>query len=199
MKVNQYDYVLSMFIPDVEYRTGRNNIFPNENYYCATDSFTLCVVPQELVGGEYEKIEKTPDVSGVLNKHSFNQEKKISKEFLLENLSSVEWIYRRHYKYCQECEGTGVEICECCGHQTDCEDCEGEGLSNDVIPFSKMALAGEDVLFLGKRVIPNYLNKVLLSAYILEAEDIICKWNDTISSPILFEIKDCKILIMSKL
>ena len=55
MKITKYDYILSLCTGDDSMRKVLSTPFKQEGYYCATDSWILCVVPDKYIKVEYEQ------------------------------------------------------------------------------------------------------------------------------------------------
>lgn len=196
MKISKYDYILSMFVSDEEWKQKMTKPFLNGEYYCATDSFSICVVPKQATAIDYEA-EGVRDALKVLKEkeETFNDSITISKDFLLQQFTQLEWEYK--YKECERCNGAGIETCLCCGNETDCGECDGTGQSDKTEPFSKMKLIDDKIFFIDRYFDPNHINKVLLAAYILEEDNIVVRFEkEAVKLPVLFEIKDCRILLM---
>lgn len=197
MKTTKYDYILSLCTGDDPMRKVLSTPFKQEGYYCATDSWILCVVPDKYIKVEYEQKGTPPSAVSLLNDclKSCKKEIILNRDELLSHFSFSELKWRKSLKQCSHCEGYGEAPCECCGNYVECNDCKGTGELEVSKPFYKLRLDGDDVELNGFFFVPNLINKLLMIAFILGEEQIKMKYGEYLK-PVIFEIKDCKILIL---
>lgn len=197
MKANKYDYVLSLFTAQDEIRPAFAKPFPQESFYCATDSNCLIVVQNNLPALKYEGHEKAPNALNLYKNHISDSEFVITKDELLSGFFSAELQFLHSMKKCEKCDGKGYKECHCCGHENDCEECDGSGEDFEQIPFGKPFLHGELVRFAETTFYPNSLNKVLQAAYFLSEDKIFVKYEkDQPYRARAFYIGDVRILLM---
>ena len=197
MKITKYDYILSLFTGDDSMRKVLSTPFKQEGYYCATDSWILCVVPDKYIKVEYEQKGTPPSAVRLLDDclKSCKNEVTINRDKLLSYFSFSELKWRKSLKQCSHCEGYGEAPCECCGNYVECNDCKGTGELEVSKPFYKLRLDGDDVELNGFFFVPNLINKLLMIAFVLGEEQIKMKYGEY-HKPVIFEIKDCKVLIL---
>lgn len=197
MKTTKYDYILSLCTGDDPMRKVLSTPFKQEAYYCATDSRILCVVPDKYIKVEYEQKGTPPSAVRLLDDclKSCKNEVTINRDKLLSYFSFSELKWRKSLKQCSHCEGCGEAPCECCGNYVECNDCKGTGELEVSKPFYKLRLDGDDVELNGFFFVPNLINKLLMIAFVLGEEQIKMKYGEY-HKPVIFEIKDCKVLIL---
>lgn len=197
MKPNKYDYVLSLFCGQDELRPAFANPFPQEGFYCATDSHSLIIIDKSLTGLQYEGHEKAPNALNLYKNLTNDSEFTLSKYEFLSGFFTAEQKFLHSKKKCEKCDGKGYNECHCCGHENDCEECDGSGEDFEQIPFGKPFLHGELVRFAKTTFYPNSLNKVFQTAYILGEDKIIVKYEkDQPYRARAFYIGDVRILLM---
>lgn len=197
MKPNKYDYVLSLFTSQDEMRPAFATPFPQETFYCATDSHSLIVVQNNLPGLKYEGHEKAPNALGLYKNHTSDTEFSLTKEEFMEGFFSAEFRFMHSMKKCHKCDGKGYKECHCCGNESDCEECDGSGEDFEQIPFGKPFLHGELVRFAETTFYPNSLNKILIASNILGVDKIIVKYEkDQKYKSRVFYLGDVRILLM---
>ena len=197
MKTTKYDYILSLCTGDDPMRKVLSTPFKQEGYYCATDSWILCAVPDKYIKVEYEQKGTPPSAVSLLNDclKNYKREVTINRDKLLSYFSFSELKWRKSLKQCSHCEGHGEAPCECCGNYVECNDCKGTGELEVSKPFYKLRLDGDDVELNGFCFVPNLINKLLMIAFVLGEEQIKMKYGEY-HKPVIFEIKDCKVLIL---
>lgn len=195
---NIYDYVLNLFKAKETLRVSLNEIFPNKDFYCASDAHILGVTAKENCGGIYQGAEKHPTsaIDLILN-HESNEVIHVDRIEFMENFNLVVHQWDAEKLPCEKCSGQGSITCGCCENESDCKKCDGTGDSETIKPFSEMKLVGDDIMFFGTRFSSHYLNIVLMCSYFLESDTITIRYNKHASNkPFIFEINDLKILIM---
>lgn len=197
MKTTKYDYILSLCTGDDPMRKVLSTPFKQEGYYCATDSRILCVIPDKYIKAEYEQKGTPPSAVSLLNDclKSYKREVTINRDKLLSYFSFSELKWRKSLKQCSHCEGHGEAPCECCGNYTECEECKGKGELETAEPFDKLRLDGDVIELNGFYFVPNLINKLLMITFVLGEEQIKMKYGEY-HKPVIFEIKDCKVLIL---
>jgi len=197
MKPNKYDYALSLFTAQDELRPAFSTPFPQETFYCATDSHSLIIVQNNLTGFKYDGHEKAPDALSLYKKHVCDTEFSLTKDEMLSGFFTAEMQYLNSMKKCTKCDGSGSKECECCGNESDCKECDGTGEDFEQIPFGKPFLSGELVRFAETTFYPNSLNKVIQTAYYIGEEKIIVRYEKGQPyRPRVFCIGDVRILVM---
>lgn len=200
MKANIYDYILSMYVSDDENRPSLTSIFPNDEYYCATDGHILITAKKEKLGIEYTGIANYPNALKLIKEHKSNETYHFDRTLFLEKLYEAEFKWRKSHLDCEECSGIGIKECKYCGSKSDCKDCNGTGESDEIKVFSDLELEGQDVKLFDTYFKPNYLNLILKTAFFLEADTITIKYQKEFrNKSFIFLIKDVKILLMPKI
>ena len=101
MKPNIYDYVLGMYISDDENRPSLTSIFPNEDYYCATDGSILITAKKEKLGKEYDGIGNYPNVLTLIKNHQYDETFYFDRTYFLEKLCEAEFNWRKSHLPCE--------------------------------------------------------------------------------------------------
>lgn len=200
MSQNIYDYVLNMFKAKETLRTNLNEIFPNEDYYCATDSHCLAVVPKAKVSGNYLGAERHPvSALDLIKNHEGKDVTHVDRASFLKNFNLAQLQWSKQYKNCEKCSGHGTVECKCCHNESDCKSCGGSGNSDVIKAFSEMTLEGENIKLFGSTFYSSYLNMILMASYFLETNIITIRYDrDVKNKAFIFEIADLKILLMPK-
>ena len=197
MKPNVYDYILGMYVSDDANRPSLTSIFPNEDYYCATDGHILIATKKGKLGKEYDGIGNYPNALGLIKNNQSNETYHFDRTEFLQKLYEAEFIWKKTHLPCEECSGTGSKECKCCGSESDCKDCNGSGESDEIKIFSNLELEGEKIKLFDTYFYPNYLNLILQTAFFLEADTItIRQQKEAKNKSFLFEINDVIILLM---
>ena len=110
-----------------------NKILNLENYYGATNSQLLLMVPKSDIpeGVNPDDLSvNPPDTSFIfkLPKREVPFEFSLSKLILA--ITKVPQI--QDHDDCHNCDGYGTVECECCGNETKCEDCDGNGNGSEI-------------------------------------------------------------------
>lgn len=199
-KPNNYDYALSLFRSTDKLRPAMTKVFKQDKFYLATDSHTLIVIDSELTGLDYLEDEKAPNALALFDKISTNKEITFDRNEFLSKMISIEFEWENQYQECDKCKGQGIDTCPCCGNNNDCEECYGTGESETIIPFSYPRLTSDSLIELGDTTFnPNYLNRVLQVAFVLDEKNIIFKYPENEKyKAVLFEIGKVKIIVMPK-
>ena len=104
-----------------------NAYFEYEDYYCATDSRLLIMVPKEQIPDDEItiKTDGMPDFSFVLKNQKLDNNVPVKLGDLITKLNTVPMI--DEYDDCYACDGDGKIECECCESIVDCKECDGSG------------------------------------------------------------------------
>jgi hypothetical protein len=200
MKANNYDYVLSLYKSTDEIRPNLCSVFPQDSYYIATDAHTIIYVNKTDAALEYPIVEKSVDGVKFLNENPTDSEMRVDKKDLASYFVTAEMKWFNNYKKCEKCDGSGDNMCGCCEHVSECKECYGSGDSEDVEPFSKPVLSGEDILFAENRFDANLFNRMVQTAYFLEADEILVKWNKGVKNRLVwFQIAKATVMLMPKI
>lgn len=104
-----------------------NAYFEYEDYYCATDSRLLVMVPKDQIPEEEItiKTDNVPNFSFVLSDQSLDGNVKLKLGDLIDKLNQVPMV--DEFNDCYDCDGDGGIECHCCGNITECNSCHGTG------------------------------------------------------------------------
>ena len=197
---NNYDYVLSMYVSEDRLRPQMCKVFKQENYNIATDAYSVIFVGEKDSGLKYNPDDKSPKALPLLMDFIFDTTEVIDRNTFLSDFFTLERKWYSLTKDCEECDGSGSTECDCCGHDSDCKECDGSGNSDEKLPFGKPKLIGDNIFLFDRKISSVLANRMIQTAYFLEAEKITVKFNKSNDKQVfLFEIGEAKIIIMPTL
>lgn len=197
---NNYDYCLSLFKSTETLRPHLCKVFPQENYYIATDAHTVIYVDKQFSGLDYPIEERSVDALKFLHETLHDTEIMVDKNDILSQLLNVNFEWNKTFFKCEKCSGTGEQECQCCNNISDCKECDGTGYSDEVKPFSRVELRGEDLIFAENRFDSNLFHRMVQTAFFLEAKKITVKYTKHVKNkPVIFLIENATVLIMPKI
>ncbi|MCT3817113.1 hypothetical protein HZP37_13480 [Elizabethkingia anophelis] len=199
-KPNIYDYVLSMFVAQDDFRPAMMKPFINDKHYCATNGHILCAVKKQNTGLKYSEDKDAPNAFKLIEDFVSDREVVVNRDEVMSEYFNSENQWKTKKLSCEKCKGNGYESCKCCGNESECNECDGTGSSDTDVPFSKITLQGEQINFLERKLTPSLFHIVILTAYILESKEIIVKYLEcNPAKAIYFKIKECEILLMPRM
>lgn len=199
-KPNIYDFILTAFTDDYnQLRPQLNKPGIIDDYVYATDAHVCIRLPKKLCNLDYTNNAKFPKADQIYPSpyelERFNKIK-VSSQDLLMDLFSCELHFLIYENECKKCDGNGETECEHCHNDGECKSCKGTGTIDEIKPFSKLTIYGNDVIFHGKKYNPRFLYAIVQSAILLKADSIEYLYNE--SQKGIFKFSELEILVMTK-
>jgi hypothetical protein len=202
MKTASYDFILPFFTSPDKLRPSMSLIHGDDNgYVYATNASMVIKVPAESCMLQYNKIDKFPDCESFISKYDFIAKTRFNVDQAIEILAAHKWTRELNTKTCEECNGTGVIMCDACNHEHECKDCNGEGSRVTGIANLSLLVTTEyyQVVKIQNKVFrADYIHVLTVCAALLKVEEISVLWNENEYDPHIFEVGDAQILIMPR-
>ena len=127
--MKKIDHLINDFVSDDDLRPQLCKPHYDNGMIVATNTDMLMLADEKYFDKKYEPVPKFPNYAQIIPHHVRGEFiGTISKKDIdqADRLLSKENIYNE----CEECNGDGVIVCDCCGQDSDCKDCIGSGMGN---------------------------------------------------------------------
>lgn len=175
MKANIYDYILKRHAISDDLRPILKKVSTEGSYVVSCANGHMATrVKKKHVGLEYAEIEGYPSTNKHFDKES-REQSIINVDALIPLLNSFQ--YKLEMKPCEDCDGSGEAICDCCGNNTECEECDGSGERGTPEPMS-LVLPETDVYMpvkvdvLGVSLNAVYITMIINAALMVGAKKL---------------------------
>lgn len=127
-KIDSIDQALNLFTSEDSFRPAINNVHFEDGQLWATNGHTGICIDADLVDGDYQPVEKFPDLKKLFD--DFGPDQQPDCRVSLADLENCLKKFEEHpgSKTCQSCYGTCERFCDECNEYHKCGCCDGDGV-----------------------------------------------------------------------